>query len=136
MTPTVVKLPRRCFKVTRPFSPRVPFRRPRPQAVQIVEYGIAVAANTAGVAMHEYGVEARRLRMVLSAIPHELRTFMESLDAVISGCSDNSSRFWRQGAAYTAVPLTDDQAVLDATVDVLASARRHGRGREPAPIKP
>ena len=127
MDSTVPAPARRCFKVTRRFSPRTLFRKPKPHVVEIVEYGIAVAANAAGVRMHEFGIEANRVRLVLSATDLELEAFMESLDEVISEGSDNSTKFWRRGAPYRVVPLNDDAAVVDATVDVLTSASRYGR---------
>ena len=111
---------RRCFKVTRVFGRRSPFRRPRRHVVELVTYGIAVAAEAAGVSLHEYGVEASRVRMVLSASERELEEFMRRLDEVVSG----GGAFWRAAVPYQAVSLDDDAAVVEACVDVAASVRR------------
>lgn len=117
---------RRCFKITRGFGRRSPFRRPRPHVVELVTYGIAAAAEAAGVSLHEYGIEANRVRLVLSASERELPAFMQALDDVVSEGSDAKADFWRSGESYEAVPLEDDEAVLEAMVSVVASGRRRG----------
>ena len=117
---------RRCFKVIRPFGRPALFRRLRVHVLEIVEYGIAVAANAAGALMHEYGVEAGRVCLVLSATDFELERFMEQLDRVVTEGSDNTSKFWRPEAGYRAEPLEGSDEILTAMVDVVASAMRYG----------
>lgn len=118
---------RRCFKVTRNYGRRSPFRRPRPHVVEIVRYGIAVAANAAGLSLHEFGIEAERVRLVLSATDAELETFIEKLDEVVSAGSEGTNGFWRGGLAHEALPLEDDAAIVQACVDVIAPASVRSR---------
>ncbi|MEM6991244.1 MAG: hypothetical protein AAF721_12120 [Myxococcota bacterium] len=127
MAPTNSETIRRCFKVTRRLSPRVPFRRLRPAVAEVIQYGIAVAANASGVLLHELGIGSQRVQLVLSATDEELNAFMESLDSVVSEGAEHHGKFWRRGVPYTSVPLRDDDAVMDAIVDIVVEARRQGR---------
>lgn len=117
----------RCFKVTRRYGTRSPFRRPRSHVVELVRYGIAVAVKASGVSLHEFGIEAQRVRLVLSATDAQLEVFVERLDAVVSAGSEGTTGFWRRGLPYEALPLEDDAAIVQACVDVIAPASVRAR---------
>jgi REP element-mobilizing transposase RayT len=112
------------YLVTRRCSERRCFLRPGPEVNDIILYCLALAADRHGIALHAYVVLSNHYHFILTDTRAVLPLFEHDFDLLVARVLNaryaHFEAFWASGT-YSAVELTDRDAVLDKTAYVLAN---------------